>query len=148
MFNNLLKKQREKKVTKQENTQEQSAPSPKSYIDEETGKIFLRSFRYKIQGDEEWIVSNDSILIIAKKSKSVSISFSEVQMLKIEPHQELGIDINLLSFETFQEYIYDPSGDGSWGTEQRIELRPFAQIAFRDSDIEIAKAICDRIIVK
>lgn len=111
----------------------------RSYIDNDTGIIYLRSHDYHTRFGEEWVVSNSSVTIRKNINNNAEIvPISKIQSMKIK-------DSVILSFNTLQEFTHDPSGDGSWGMEKRIESRLFAIILLHLNDSHIVQAVCDRV---
>jgi len=126
-----LKKSKAKSTTS-ENAEQNS------FIDEETGIVYLRSSDFHKRSGEEWIVDDKSISVRLNRNKRVTTTpFSKIQQVKLEAHR---LTFYLLGMQT-----HDPSGDGSWGTEERVALIKGANIYFNEVDFHIAQEIHSRI---
>jgi len=113
----------------------------RSYIDNNTGTIYLRSHDYHTKFGEEWIVSNSSLTI--KKNmgeKSEIIPLSKIQTMRIENNENR--DFNRLSFSilgTRSHFV----AEGIF--EDRVGAIAKTPITFQNDDIKFAEAICERI---
>ena len=127
-----LKKSKAKSTTS-ENVEQSS------FIDEQTGTVYLRSWDFHKRSGEEWIVDDKSISVCLNRNKRVTTTpFSKIQQVKLEA--------NRLSFYLLGVRLHDPSGDGSWGTEERVALVNGANIYFNGADFHIAQEVHSRII--
>lgn len=109
----------------------------KSYIDENTGEIFLRDSYYPFKGTKEWVVTNDSVTIhiAGKPKKSKTFLLSEIELAGWDDNP--GITGSKTEDGDSKHYI---SFVGKIGRKTIA-----GGIIFRGSDIEIARKVFDRL---
>ena len=126
------------KILKKEQTPIPEKIGARSYIDENTGTIFLRSDDYHTRGGREWIVSNSTLTVkLNNSSNSQIIPLSKIHTLNLDQKEHFSS----LSFEILAERQY-MVGDLPMS---RIEPTAQTPIFLKNKDIEFAKAICNRV---
>ena len=115
----------------------------KSYIDENTRTIFLRSHDYHTRGGQEWVVTLHAITINQNHNNtSTAIPFSQMHRINLNHENPIsGLEIEVLAMRR-----HDASGDGTWGVKNRLEAVSGGQIFFHEHDFNLASTIRDRII--
>ena len=131
----------------------------KSYIDEDTGTIYLRSHDYHTVRGEEWVVSDNSLTInknsikeILDKSDTTKGNFGTIsQIIPLSKIHTMELNnkgtSGILSYKILENFRVDIAGDGSGSAGTREEIRPTlgGQIRFFDVDANIIQAVCDRV---
>jgi len=110
----------------------------RSYIDEKTGTIFLRSWDYQTKGGEEWVVSKSSITVNRNDSTKSEI-FPLAKIHTMEVHRKEPYSI--LSFEILDIRFYEASEGGG----EHVVPVALAPIFFKNEDIRFAQTICNRV---
>ena len=118
----------------------------RSYIDEDTGAIYLRSADYARVSGREWVVSSNGITInLNDSTSSRTIPFSQIKTLRLNATSPIAsMSFDILGPEQESRTI-GPSGDFLLGETVKTATVRQIPIHFNAQDIRIAEAVRDRV---